>query len=356
MEYRKASADGLDLVNKYRLPIMGVATLWILLLHTWDCLFWDIRFVGRAELFIKATGYVGVDLFFLLSGIGLTRAIAKRLPIFYARRFSRILPPFLLVGLIHLLSGKWNATDFLGSVSGVYFFTRSIHSYSWFIPATMIFYLLFPLYYKVFLKRPLGVYLLSIALWLAASLMLRDTMREDLWGFTNRIPIFLTGIYLGWRSQQKRPLTLTPIRWLCLGAVLILGVYLAFMTNFRAMRLLLPSPNCCIPSFLLAVSLPFFIAKFIDLLVNAHPLRWLGRGLCAMLNLMGAASLEIYCVQSKDTILRATKGWARSFSDAAVAANLAALIGTVFVGYLLYIGCTLLRKLFAFLRKSAHAS
>jgi peptidoglycan/LPS O-acetylase OafA/YrhL len=52
----------LKLLSKYRTELMGIAIFYIFLFHIYD--------IGYAYK-IRSYGYVGVDIFFMLSGIGL---------------------------------------------------------------------------------------------------------------------------------------------------------------------------------------------------------------------------------------------------------------------------------------------
>ena len=75
----------------------------------------------------------------------------------------------------------------------------------WFVPAVITLYLFTPVFYHFF-KKAENKYLFFagfIELWLLFSLMARNVMREDLYGFTNRIPIFVTGFLIGYLCKEK---------------------------------------------------------------------------------------------------------------------------------------------------------
>ena len=88
-------SSGFDLISKYRSAIMGFAALWILFFHVCGTVITaEHPIAAWIEARIKRFGYGGVDIFFLLSGMGLTYAISKsKLYVFYYRRFKRIILP-----------------------------------------------------------------------------------------------------------------------------------------------------------------------------------------------------------------------------------------------------------------------
>lgn len=156
---------GLDLISKYRGAIMGFAALWILFFHEWVTLFVNNQVGVNIEGYLKRIGFCGVDIFLLLSGIGLTFAIRKgNVLTFYYRRIKRILLPFLVMAIIRCALEKWPIIEFWKNISGINFYTKSIYSFLWFVPAILTLYLFFPWYYKLFTKTKKPV-LFSSAPW-----------------------------------------------------------------------------------------------------------------------------------------------------------------------------------------------
>jgi len=284
---------GLEKISAHRSAIMGFAALWIFINHEWQYLFQSIPELAQAEQFIKRIGFCGVDFFLFLSGIGLIFSIEKSNVLsFYRRRFARILLPFLTMGVIFAFSRDWSFEVFLKNVTGYHFFTKSIYSLLWFVPAVSVFYLAFPLYYTGFKHSPskLQFTLVVLTVWVLFSLWAAEWMRNDLFGFTNRIPIFLAGIYAGWLIREKK-VTFHWISWILCGTLFILGLVLAYKTNFEQFFLLVPVSNCCIPNFLIATSGSCLLAGLFELL--SHRGKWVLK----FLGFYGTISLEFYCVQ-----------------------------------------------------------
>lgn len=292
--------NSVPLISKYRGAIMGFAAILILYFHEWIILSpTDQTVIGRIERFVKVTGFCGVDIFLLLSGLGLTYSIKKTsLGKFYYNRFKRLIFPFLCVGIIRLFMQKWDMLTFIGNITGYNFYTKSMYSFLWFVPAIATFYLLFPAYNALINKSSNKLLFTAgaLQLWLLISLFVRDDMRNDLYGFTNRIPVFLVGILIGYLCQSGK-LKFTKTTWVYLIISLLLGIYLGYLTNYKGMYILVPISNCCIPNLLIAISLPFIMAKILDILCTTDYLKTFGNGLNKFLSFFGGISLEFYCIQ-----------------------------------------------------------
>jgi len=288
---------GLNLVTKHRSAIMGFAALWIFINHEWQYLLAGVPQLAFAEQFIKRIGFCGVDIFLFLSGIGLVFAMNKgSVWRFYGRRFSRVFPPFLIMGVIFLFMRDWSLEVFLKNISGYHFFTKSIYSMLWFVPAVSVFYLVFPLYHGALRRVPNQTHftLAVLAVWVLFSLHAAQWMRNDLFGFTNRIPIFAAGVLAGWYIREKKG-SFTWISWVMWLAVLTVGLMLAYKTNFEGFYLLVPVSNCCIPNFLIAISGSCLLAGLMELLDRYC---WIpGKVILKFFGFFGAISLEFYCVQ-----------------------------------------------------------
>ena len=182
---QRADIDGLK----------GIAILAVVFYHLFDLL--------KSAHFTESTlfdgGFLGVDIFFVISGFLITSSIFYKLSTddfsllsFYKRRFLRIVPPLLFVCIFTLIVGYFllfpmvyrelnievaNALLFIGNFrfanSGGYFALDSSDKlllHTWYLAVTIQFYILFPLIVlllkKVFsLKRlPLAVTLVFILL------------------------------------------------------------------------------------------------------------------------------------------------------------------------------------------------
>lgn len=295
------SNNGFKLIMQYRNVIMGIATIWIFIFHTWIPVFNNptgsvTLFFHNIEEYIRKIGYCGVDIFLLLSGMGLTYAIKKgSLARFYYRRIRRVFLPYFAAALVCWPVKHWTFLEFLGNASGYTFFAKHIHTFGWFVPAIVILYLAFPLYYKFFskVKSKLLFTALSLILWFLISIFLSGIIRFDLYGFTNRIPVFLIGIYFGEQSQSPKEITFTKKHYLSLFAILAAGLFLAYMYNFRDFELIIPGGKAVLPNILLSISISFLTAKLMEILFRRTPR--FGKVLNSAMCFWGKMSLEMYC-------------------------------------------------------------
>lgn len=281
-----------ELVSKYRKAIMGFAAICILVFHEWIAVFPSVAVINKIEAYGKQFSFAGVDIFFFLSGMGLVFAIKKgNLLTYYANRLKRIIFPPIVLLILLLVVDKWSVKDGLLAFCGFYFYSRFIYTFIWFFTAIITVYLLFPLYYTLFVKAENKIFFTAeaIIIWLILSILLDGVMREDLYGFTNRIPIILLGVLFGWsRDNIKNKISNSYIILLCF--VFALGIFFAWRTSIKGMYLVVPVSNCCIPNILISVSL-------VPLMAILFEKRLFKGVLLKILEFFGAFTFELYCLQ-----------------------------------------------------------
>lgn len=295
----KTNPNVFELLSKYRKALMGFAALWILLFHEWMPVFDDYRFLSLGERFIKRIGFCGVDIFLFLSGIGMVYSLehSGSLSSFYLKRIKRVLFPFIISAIFIGRWEHWPFSTFIKNIFGISFYTENIYSFLWFVPAIVTLYLIFPFYYRLFKKSSNQILftVCTLIIWLILTLCLEETLRHDLFGFTNRIPIFVIGVLAGWLAQNRKVM-FNKITWFFIYLLLMLGLYLSFLTNYRGLHLVVPVSNCCIPNILISISLSFLFLSFIDK-INQGVCKKAGIGLIKLLSFYGTFTLELYCIQ-----------------------------------------------------------
>lgn len=307
MKHKRSQRSVLTLLSQYRGIVMGFAALTIVYFHEWQYLFLWNDHLARAEDVFHRSIIFGPDLFFLMSGIGLTFAIRKyKLLPFWGKRLKRLAIPTLVAALCMALTWHWTLADYVKNVTGWNFYAHSIYSFLWFIPAILTLYLVFPLYWRFYsrAKNQLVFTLVALAVWAAISYGGTHLFRPDLYGFINRIPIFLTGVQLGWMTQQQKlpkeerrgTFALDgnkPLFWTVMVVFFVAGALLSYFTNQRGLQLGVPDSNCRIPNYLLSVSLTFFIVKLSDIIDQSK----IGHAVVKFFGFYGAMSLEFYAIQ-----------------------------------------------------------
>ncbi len=88
----------IEKISKYRKELFGISAIAIVLFHigTYTNLLPSTWLVGKIVLLIFEVGNSGVDIFVLLSAIGLTYSLKKNtLSVFYLNRIKRTFVPYL---------------------------------------------------------------------------------------------------------------------------------------------------------------------------------------------------------------------------------------------------------------------
>ncbi len=336
----------LALINKYRGCIMGFAALWIWFFHEWSPIMEGHWKAYAVETYLSRIGFCGVDFFLLLSGMGMLYASEKyNLFTFYRRRIARVFLPLALIAVLMAFYQEWTLVTFCHNLFGINFYAESMYSFMWYGPAILTLYLLFPLYYFLFQKASdKSVFTAgALLLWLLISVYVIGILREDLYGFVNRIPIFLMGVLVGWLAKN-REIVFTKLTWGVCVIMLITGLYFAYITGYNGFFLVVPVSDACIPNILIALSGTCLLAKGFSLL-DTH-LSVVGKGINRIFAFFGMFSFEFYLMQSwivKDFLY----DWASQYGPLFL--NVCVLVGEILCGLLLYGICKLIVKGFGFL-------
>ncbi|NDV68282.1 acyltransferase [Dysgonomonas sp. 25] len=187
------------ILSTYRLPLMGIAALWVMLFHSSNYLYYNL--LGA----IAHTGYAGVDIFLFLSGYGLYYSSLKKQTTlqFYKKRFIRIFPPFILIILLNFLLKGGDVWTFAMQASTIGFWINQ-PSFGWYVSAIVVLYLCFPWYIRLFRKSPnvATITTVLIAIGFVVATWIFDYNIGIKYDFFSRIPIFAIGIWVGYLSKQ----------------------------------------------------------------------------------------------------------------------------------------------------------
>ena len=237
-ENTKKQKMSINVFSQFRTELMGIAALMIIIFHSSGHSTWVF-----ARYFTDLN--IGVEIFFFLSGVGLyysfeSKSNSRDNTIKYViKRLANIwIPAVLSTLLIQLAQGYMdNSFNFLFVIKHIfgldYWFSSS--QALWYVWWALLFYLVYPLYYKFLKKNSKNNrdYLLTVVLCITIALLslILNFYVYDFWkcietGFT-RIPIFLIGCYCGRLAYEKKCFT---SKW-CVYS--IFGIALWAIWRFR---------------------------------------------------------------------------------------------------------------------------
>lgn len=193
----------LNWLSKYRSEFMGIAALWVLSLHLFSEMYHDVSFPVLHYIFER--GNMGVDIFLILSGMGLFCSFSKRESIkeFYKNRFTKVVLPWLIMsipywGIIYFMAEEYSVAELLSAYLGISFWTRGI-SATWYIQLVIVLYLAYPLLYilqKKSMKNAIIIIVIDLILNLILVLLFPKWYAMVDRALT-RVPAFIIGSMIG---------------------------------------------------------------------------------------------------------------------------------------------------------------
>ncbi len=203
MEYR--------VLSRFRSELMGAAMLWVMLFHAWD-----LSFGVKALDWLRAAGFGGVDIFIVLSAMGLVMSLSAReqeYSAFMRRRCARILPAYYVVMLAYtlfsILRGTAPVSALVWNSTLLYYWVHARGAFNWYVAGIMLFYAVTPFCFQK-LKRSRRREL-WVAAGIAAGLVVcRILIVDGYWNhldFFYRVPVFLLGLLLGFYAVEDRRLS-----------------------------------------------------------------------------------------------------------------------------------------------------
>lgn len=193
-------------LSKYRKFLMGIAILLVVFHHL--TFHYEAGILGKVYSFLRVEGAFGVDIFLLLSGIGLYFSFSKdeNIKAFYKRRFIRIIPTYLLILTpIYFYQYVVQQNDLIGFALHISLLSFWIDgSADWYIAAILVFYILFPFFYHFRTTKKMFFLLCG---WGVMCFLLQSfvphffSVTSRFWA---RVPIFLVGVYMGAIVKDKK--------------------------------------------------------------------------------------------------------------------------------------------------------
>lgn len=270
---------------KNKKTLMAFSAILILIFHLWIYVFGG----NGAEAFIKQTAFIGVDIFFFLSAYSLAGREIEDYGAFLSSRFKAVYLKFFIFAVVALIYKKWELSYFFQVVTGVDLIKKGGGAFLWFLPAIMIFYIVFPVFNK-WDKRNRWVTLVVVSvIWIVVALS--ATKQKELYPmfiYWNRIPIFLLGYYAAvlplycedeiYKSNKASLGLKASIGFL----LTVIGYVLVYMFAYKA-RLQVPIRDMF---YITVIPVCVGLILLVGLIPEVAPIK-----------LIGSATLEMYAIQ-----------------------------------------------------------
>lgn len=220
----------LALLSKFRTSLMGIAAIMIIAVHACD---YGVMLPRFLEVLLTY-GYLGVDLFLFLSGVGCWYSLSKN-PVncqWYKKRFVRVFVPYIIMQIpfwiYHIIVGTFDFKDQLLTFSTIGFWLK--HVGAWYVALLVPLYLLTPPLYE-YLSRGKkfwrSLFLILILIFFCSwDIDINETNLDSIvhniqWAFC-RVPSFIIGFSLAPLVKQNLKVSVVQIVSVIIG---LIGLY-----------------------------------------------------------------------------------------------------------------------------------
>ena len=276
------------LLSEYRGALMGFSIILIVLYHFFGR--GGVTTIDKIFRGIFSQGYIGVDFFMVVSGLGLTYSMMKDecLRNYYIKRWLRIFPVFTFLTLVEcwIIRGESFPLALLRSTTLGYWF--DFPYIDWFVPALVGLYVIFPAIFTLIVKPRRYMAALTICIvCVVASVVISENSMMD-WkhlALVYRIPDFFMGIMAGMAIKdgygQK-----TSLRFVVASCALGLVVFLGKLGNGHHYVWF---ANMCFT--------PLYLCVLCNIFHKLNGVRW-GKCILSPFNFVGLFTLEWYRISS----------------------------------------------------------
>lgn len=265
---------------------------------------------------------IGVDIFLLLSGMGLALSVRDGINIktFYLKRVIRIFPLYIVICLLDSIIYEKDIIVFLLMSSTIGYWLGC--GLEWYIPFIVVLYVFFPLLWLL-LKRDNTFLFLAFSLFFLSLLL----PPNDYYIMIFRVPIFIYGIWIGKRLINTPPppgIIYYKTTFLFMSVGILLSVY--FYNSYYVYG---PSEEIKPIRRYGYEFLPYFlITPGICLLLGGF-LSFIPATLCKFLEKIGEISLELYLLHP--FFIRTAQFIYNNYFDQAFGLKMALLISFIVI-------------------------
>ena len=281
-------------LSKFRSELMGFAILWVVWFHSSVYLnFFPVAFLNNCFSFIKDIGYGGVDIFLLVSGMGIYNSLSENnISQYIKNRIKRIVPVWWLFLIISVFLGRFvfhmffSTLEIIGYATFTGYWLDMQNQGNWYVYTIILFYLISPVLYSLIENSEHKLRTCLILVLIALIVSISFVHNFKLISFS-RVPIYLIGMYI---SSSLRDSIIRKKHWGGLLLSFVLGIIVLWLCYKFLKAYLWPYGLWWYPFIVIAPTLSLLIAKCMDhLQKRIKPLTF-------SLSVLGKSSLEILLV------------------------------------------------------------
>lgn len=225
-------------LSRYRTEIMGFAILWVVWFHSEVYLtVFPISTINVFFDFAKRIGYCGVDIFLLVSGMGIYQSLQKNnISTYIKNRAKKILPVWwsylaliVILGLVLFGEIPLSKLEALGFASFTGFWCGLSNQGNWYVYAIVLFYLISPVLASLIKesKNKKTMCLILIAVLCAISFAYFGKFELIVF---SRLPIYIIGMYF---SAKLKEVEMNKKRWICCLGIFVASIVILFFIVFK---------------------------------------------------------------------------------------------------------------------------
>lgn len=281
-------------LSAYRSELMGFAILWVVWFHSSMYVnFFPVSILNVGFSFVKDIGYGGVDIFLLISGMGIYNSLEKNdISQYIKNRVRRIAPAWWIFLIISVIIGRflfeiyYTKLEIIGFATFTGFWLDMKNQGNWYVYAIMLFYMISPVFHSLFKTSKNRSKTLLILVFISLIVSVSFVGNFKLIVFS-RVPIYLMGMYI---SASLKNTALKKSHWAgiitaCVAGFAVLLLFYIFLKDY-----LWKYGLWWYPFIVIAPALSLLIAKCLD------SLKRILKPLMSVLTVFGKSSLEILLV------------------------------------------------------------